>query len=471
MLQTKELAFLDKKWAGFGLVCLLIAAFFSKGFHHFDEHFQILEFAAFKLGRLASTDLPWEFHAKMRPALQPFLAFSTHRFLLLLNREDPFLVAFVLRLLTAVLSWLAFVLVLKTFAKEIPKKEYVWITLPLSFFFWLSIYNGVRFSSENWGGIFFALGLCLAYPPFENSRARGFLSGVLLGVSFVSRFQMGFMILGLGMWLLALKKEKLSNLITLFLGFCAVLFLEWVLAHWLYGGWPVTFWNYFEQNLLQGRAVQFGIKPWYYYFTVLFLNLIPPFSLLFVVSVFAFFWFFPKHVLSFSLLPFLFFHLAMGHKESRFLFPLLYLFPVIVGLGVSVLSRKLPLPRGLFWGFGAINGALLLAILFLPADKDTELYEAIYRLNPERLIFSKHNPYQRADLDLEYYRRPKMEILASSDSQVSNHAKPKTLIASEDTLDNTAPERILYRTAPLWVRHFNFNHWLERTRLWVLFWQ
>jgi CDP-6-deoxy-D-xylo-4-hexulose-3-dehydrase len=34
-----------------GLTCLLIAAFFSKGFHHFDEHFQILEFAAASLNR------------------------------------------------------------------------------------------------------------------------------------------------------------------------------------------------------------------------------------------------------------------------------------------------------------------------------------------------------------------------------------------------------------------------------------
>jgi len=451
-----------------GFFCLLVTAFFSKGFHHFDEHFQILEFARFKLLSTLPTDLPWEFQAQMRSSLQPWLVIFVHKSLRVLNLENPFLVTLILRLLTAVFAWAASVTLLKTFEKEVPEKWLTKLVIPLSFFFWLSVYNGVRFSSENWGGIFFALGLCLAL-------RSPFLAGALLGISFLSRFQMGLMIFGLGLWLILIKKASLRELLKLALVFGTLLIFGLLLDHEFYGGWPVTFWNYFENNLIQGKAAQFGVQPWYEYFKVLFMDLIPPFSLFFIAGLLAFFWFYPKHVLTFSLVPFLVVHSALEHKEARFLFPMLYFFPIVLGLGLSALAKKLSWSdfssrflTGIFYVFWTVNGALLLAVMLHPADKDTELYEAIYRAKPDRLLFTTENPFRRAGFDLKYYQRPGFKVLA-----FNKHDEPtgKTLVVSQDLNAAIAEDKVVYRSAPNWVRRFNFNHWLERTRFWVLFWQ
>ncbi len=45
-----------------GAAVLLITALFSVGYHQFDEHFQILEFASEKLGLIEAEHLPWEYH-------------------------------------------------------------------------------------------------------------------------------------------------------------------------------------------------------------------------------------------------------------------------------------------------------------------------------------------------------------------------------------------------------------------------
>ncbi|MFM8269732.1 MAG: hypothetical protein ACKN9V_06035, partial [Pseudomonadota bacterium] len=101
------MSFTQKYIPHLGLTCLLIAAFFSIGFHHFDEHFQILEFAGSRLGLSSSSDLPWEYQAQMRSSFQPSIVLLVHKILAIFQSKDPFLAALILRLLSAVLSWLA----------------------------------------------------------------------------------------------------------------------------------------------------------------------------------------------------------------------------------------------------------------------------------------------------------------------------------------------------------------------------
>ena len=47
--------------------------FFSTGFQHFDEHFQILEFVNLKWGGIRGESLAWEYREKIRPWFQPWL--------------------------------------------------------------------------------------------------------------------------------------------------------------------------------------------------------------------------------------------------------------------------------------------------------------------------------------------------------------------------------------------------------------
>jgi phosphatidylinositol glycan class B len=98
-----------------GALVLVVTAYFSTGFHHWDEHFQILEFAGYKLGITPAKDLPWEFAARIRPALQPLIVVLSHHLFGLFGSSDPFAITFFLRLLSAALSFTAIMLMLRAF--------------------------------------------------------------------------------------------------------------------------------------------------------------------------------------------------------------------------------------------------------------------------------------------------------------------------------------------------------------------
>ncbi len=53
----------------------ILTSVFSVGYHHGDEHYQLLEFAGLKLGVNCQYDMAWEYDCYMRPGLQPFVAF------------------------------------------------------------------------------------------------------------------------------------------------------------------------------------------------------------------------------------------------------------------------------------------------------------------------------------------------------------------------------------------------------------
>jgi GPI mannosyltransferase 3 len=56
------------------VVVRILTAWFNGGYFHPDEHWQILEFAWYKLGHEPASILPWEFPAQIRPGLQPWIA-------------------------------------------------------------------------------------------------------------------------------------------------------------------------------------------------------------------------------------------------------------------------------------------------------------------------------------------------------------------------------------------------------------
>ena len=466
-----------KSLALLGLLCLLVAAFFSKGFHHFDEHFQILEFAALKLGLTTEQNLPWEYQAKMRSTIQPTLVVLLHRALSPLGWDNPFWTATFFRLLSGLLSWGACLALFLRFEKTVDDFWKKRLFIPLSFFFSLAVYHGVRFSSENWGTIFFVFGLLIVSSQRRLTLKFAIGSGFLLGLSFLFRFQMGIMIFGLLAWTFFIKKELFSSIATLLMGLLLAIGLGTLIDHWFYGGWPITFWNYFDQNLIRGRAADFGVSPWYEYLRILFIFLIPPFSLFFILGLLAFFYFYPTHVFSFCLVPFLVIQSLIGHKEPRFIFPLLYFFPFIMALSyqklgsfIRVTSARKNMLRAFYGSFIALNAGFLLVALFFPADKDVELYEAIYQSDGKHLLFLEENPYARAGIKIHYYQRPGLLVEKGSPELLSEKNNSKRLILTrkfEAPLDNAD---LIYEAFPEFITRFNFNHWVDRAKRWRLFW-
>ncbi|MBU6376319.1 MAG: hypothetical protein KGQ59_10015, partial [Bdellovibrionales bacterium] len=73
----------------------LLAAWFSVGHHHPDEHFQILELAWYRSGLAHSSEaVAWEFSSQIRSGLAPWIA---SRVMLALPAADPETIARILR--------------------------------------------------------------------------------------------------------------------------------------------------------------------------------------------------------------------------------------------------------------------------------------------------------------------------------------------------------------------------------------
>ncbi len=129
----------------------LLAAWFSTGYFHVDEHSQLIEYANYYLGNIQANDLAWEFKATMRPSLQVFVFVGLVKFFAFLGINNPFVLAAFSRVLSAMLGLLAIHFLGKIVFKA-SKQHYLLFVL-ISCFLWFMPYQHVRFSSENWCAI------------------------------------------------------------------------------------------------------------------------------------------------------------------------------------------------------------------------------------------------------------------------------------------------------------------------------
>src|SRR5690349_18118984 len=175
------MAFLSRRRDLFiaGILLIGITAWFSIGYHHPDEHYQIWEFAKYKLGESPLADLPWEYHEQMRPGLQPFLAYCSILGARILGITDPFIQVFLLRLLTGLLVFWVYWKWCDALESTLGDRGRM-LRLCLVFF-WMFPYLNVRFSSENMSALTFLGGLLLLIPdPGKKSTTALFSAGVLL---------------------------------------------------------------------------------------------------------------------------------------------------------------------------------------------------------------------------------------------------------------------------------------------------
>lgn len=316
-----------------------VTAYHSDGFYHADEHYQLIEFAGLKLGTNTAAELAWEYKAEMRPTLQPAICFAIFKFLNTIHITDPYHQAFVLRLLSAFLAIFIITFFIKSTKRFVGQGQLLPYYL-LSFFLWFIPAISVRFSSETWGGLALLLAVAI-FLSQGHQKAKYILVGLVLGISFFIRFQMGFAIAGFGLWMLFFGEVKKRELVALIIGFFMITALGTVLDAWFYSKLVFTPWNYFNVNILQGAAAGFGSAPWYYYLANLFSA--PSYVLgipIFICSV-GLLVFNPKSFVLWLVIPFFIGHTFVSHKEVRFLFPIVYFFPFIVIYGYGFLCKYL----------------------------------------------------------------------------------------------------------------------------------
>jgi len=473
----------------------LITSIYSVGFHHLDEHYQILEFANYKSGNNLPSDLPWEFEAKLRPAIQPAIAFLIIKSSQTIGITDPFTQAMIMRILSSLISMLCVILLIYVFKDEIKSEQYLKWFLFLSFFLWFSVYAQVRFSSEGWSGSIFFIGFALLYyfKTKEKIIFIPFLIGLIFGFAFIFRYQVGFLILGLLLWLLIIDKYNFKKIFLIVFGIIAAILIGVLIDKWFYGEWTFSAWNYFQFNIVKGKVSNFGVHPWHFYLTEIFWKAVPPYSLFLIFMPIFWFIFKPKNIFTWMFIPFLLVHFLIGHKEFRFLFPLINIIPLLVVLGFHELGKDKFKNFGLFFQrkifrwfiylFVVVNTIYLINICFRPADYYVSLYKFIYKDYKDiktELIFFNEDPYLRAPEPANFYKSKNLTTKSVLDPDslqfVVNENKYDKILFMTDTFllnekyrSQNVEFKKIYSNLPKWVENLNYNNWLERTRIFTLY--
>ncbi len=474
----------------------ICCAWFSIGYHYDDEHWQILEFANYKLGLSPATDLPWEFAAQIRPTLQPFMVIFLAKAMMAIKMYNPFTLAFILRLITAIISWFASLLIIKIASGFLKDKTQQYFFILFSSFLWFMPYIHIRFSGETWSGLFFFFGLyhLLAITELNYSKnwvVKSVLVGACFGISFWCRFQIVFAFLGIGFWLLFYRGKTLARIIPAIGSGLLLLGIGILLDHAFYNAWVFTPYKYFESNILNNVAARYGETPWWDYFYMFILHGGIPLSIVLLAAVFLSVLSNPKNPYIWVLIVFVTGHMMVGHKELRFLFPMVYIFPVCCFLflsNVKIMDRLAAIPeRALKISktvLIAMNVILLIVMSFLkPPSEHVFLYQYVYEKTkgkPTKIITLEKNPYRPATLLLNFYQPPNLQVVTAKsiselDSLVENSTETVYFFdnhfdLSPDIVRQTHTKfEILYRNLPEFIQDLNFNGWVDRQKVYCLY--
>lgn len=437
------------------LIIILVCSFFSAGFLHPDEHYQILELINLK--RDGYTDLSifnWDFNLKIRSWFQPALYYFILKPFSFL---DPFSQAFVIRLFNGVLGIFAIKKCLETFKIDDELNKTVLFTILI----WFVPFFLVRTSSESLSTSFFLFGSY--YFLNHRDKVKGpVLSGLFFAFSFLARYQMGVAILFVNIWSLIKRRDIKSFIIHSF----SVLFfigVGLIIDSWGYGETVFTPYNYFRENILNSKASNFGTAPFWYYILKGLLVGIPPVSILLFFGLYKYFKAYRFDYYAYAFLSFLVVHSLIPHKEVRFL-----MFNYILAAIVFVAMRsKLSINRKLLKFSIVINFIILAKVVFTPISKEVKLYEVVYDEKISRIqVLDKKLP--KFEFTMPFYQRSKIETVISNEITEKYVLSTKYLQFKERKKELEGCN-LIHSSYPSWIIYFNAFKWLNRSSYFMLF--
>jgi GPI mannosyltransferase 3 len=475
-----------RRWRLVSALLLGVTALGSTGFYHPDEHFQTLEFAAVKLGLAQERDLPWEFAHRMRAWLQPGLYVSLIRAWQALGVQDPFLWAGGLRLVSALLGFVALTGLAACcrmwFVDPASRRAAVRslsLLCVLPYFF-------VRTSGESLSSSCFLIGLSLfelTTPPNQQPPRRLLvLMGVLFALAFELRFPVGLMVAGWVAWAFRVRGVRLGRLAWLAAGVAPVLVGAALIDRWGYGEWAFPPLAFVVENLRDDRASRvFGSLPWYGFAVLVAQTPLAPVTAPLGAATLLAWLRHPRHPLTWTALPFVLAHSLIAHKELRFLVPLAPAAAVCLVLAVAPFGDRWDRLVGRLWSarrgpvgllLHAGNALGLLVLCLLPLSPRISIQRAIYEQEcaGELLVAGRRSPFVLHELPMSFYRRPGLAVepLTSPDLRRLMAGEETACVVAALPLEpgELGPKgacRVVYRTLPGWLmgvpRIFKTERW------------
>jgi phosphatidylinositol glycan class B len=462
----------SKKYIAVGIIFHLLAIIFSIGFFRHDEQRELLQTVGYQLGFYDSSYLSYQFHAHLRPWLQPLLYVWSAKIYSIFFDLNPNHLAMLFRFISSLLGISSLWVLYKTFEERFQETKNDIKNQEYYFFFaatlWFLPFLHARTSNENLCSSFFIFGLY--HLAKKTSLRDALITGILLGISFVLRFQMVVMISTSVLWFLVFRKYSIKNLLIIIFGFLLVVAISTVLDSHYYGQFAFTPYNYFNVNIIQKYVDQFGSSPWYEYFIQAFKDGVPPLSLFFIFTFLLLWIKFPKSLLTWITLPFFVVHSLIAHKEFRFIFPIVFFLPMIFTF--LIMELNLVVKKSWVILFQVFNIPLLIYFSLIPASNlmnyyqhlyyKKDLVEKVYVTNP----FEDYTKfYLKNDIKYTIYTPNEVKKLAASDKKVYFFAMN---LQERDLILENAQCRIDFSLFPKWLYDLEILKKRRTFRSWTL---
>jgi hypothetical protein len=342
----------------------LLAVFFSPGFAMSDDHFLVIHVAHMWL-----KGIPVWFDrgaAAGHSIIYPGLHYLVFYLLREIGLTNPKTLMIIIRLIHAAFSMLTVLFGYKIALKLCDRKTAATGGLLLAVF-WLAPFMSVRNLIEVVCIPPLVVGVYLIMLSDEkDSRVYELLSGVVIGLAFVFRYQSSIFLGGVALVLLFRKKWKTCMLYCI--GIALSIFMLQGVTDWIAWGYPfASLKQYIVYNLAKRYAYVTG--PWYQYLILITGVFIPPVSLYLLFGT-ARMW--KRAAMIFwPVLLFILLHSYFPNKQERFIMPI---YPFIIILGMAGwqllvdenewLRKFRKFIEGSWIWFWCINGLLLLIFTF-----------------------------------------------------------------------------------------------------------
>ena len=484
------------------LAIQIISAVNAIGYWHPDQQHSIIEFATYKLGITPEELMAMEFPNKIRQTIQVYLFLGFYKVMMFLHLDNAYTANMILRLITSLLGFTLFnTIILRTFEHD--RRLTLYTLLILANFSWSLPYIRTQFNSETFGGLAFfsAILLYRGFSVRSMTVWKSMLVGFVLSLAFFFRFQMGFAMIGLGIWFLFVDRTSFPIITGMVLGFLLGTALNVYLDSLYYGEFVFTPYNYWKTNIIDERALGKVKSVWNYVGVLAAVFAAPPLSvvLLFFAGRGLYKKF--KDPYSLSVIFFLLLHSLVPHKEPRFLFPIFGILPVILGYGLRDYLNQLPGQiRKTDFSFSVrllvlisvvANTVLLVLFLFVPVAQHIAFSKKLNDYFDEdtaaTVVFYQRTPYETQSVRnvATYYlhsKKPNLEFVTVQMrseflKRVHDHEKETYFVSTYDRLvrDKLVGEMdcepLLVSSGLLvWV-----NRWLQKLKgpvlpeLWALY--